>query len=500
MLIDKRPPHQLLKVSENLIDEWARNLVSELSLCPEIASYLLVLNACALINYQSQATEQMGSPHLIEHVVRKNLFGLEWGIRTIGGLPSSRQFNEESVINSLDSAVGERIQRVHEGMMYYAEARDIFLSYYYGAYDLQSTDPCHLVFVDNPTWPVDSDFAQTFLSIETQHARTPPGQYPPTADATAEFPPHLDMGGIFSPTFLNLWEALTQLLVAFIGNVGAPVIPCSELITRLCQGTNASPINVQRFVKLITFQPSQHRQLMLFHCPVIPLTQSVVQIVPWAVFGANITTTAMRLAAVRGPGLGSVSNNLEAFFLGCLQQHFAAGGNVIRFRREYSSAQDRGDIDFIVYEPSSNILTLVQAKMFINPDTVPEVFDANQDLEEAISQLDRVRSWFEAAQHSQRKAILDLPQLREDTRVFFAVLANGFVGSDFLVYPPDILFCDIRYLLRPEFQGASFYEALHSFTNRLVDLKSSVRRTVNVETRRVGEVEITFPAIAFEIR
>src|SRR5215471_6926341 len=96
MFIDKRPPHQLLKVSENLIDVWARNLVSDLSLCPEIAAYLLVLTACGFIKHQVQTTVQAGDPHLIEGVVRQNLFGLEWGLRTIGGLPSSHPFNEES--------------------------------------------------------------------------------------------------------------------------------------------------------------------------------------------------------------------------------------------------------------------------------------------------------------------------------------------------------------------------------------------------------------------
>jgi hypothetical protein len=427
------------------------------------------------------------------------LFGLEWGLRTIGEILSSYSFNEQSVIDSMEPTVLETAHRVHQGMTNYATARDVFLGYYFGAYDLQSSDSRRLVFVDNPAWPGESDFAQTFLNIETQRARTPLGQYPPTTDATAEFPSHLDMGGISSLTFLSLWEALSELLAEFIDTGGAPVVPTSQLTKRLLEGTQTSLVSVKQFLKLITFHPCMQRQLTLFHCPIISLTQGDIQIVPWAVFGANITTTALRLAAARGPGLGSVSTQLEAFFLDRLQQHFTRGENVIRFRRGYSSAQDRGDIDFIAYEPSSNTLTLAQAKMFINPDTVPEVFDANQDLEKAISQLDRVRTWFEATRHSQRKIILDLPQLREDTRVFFAVLANGFVGSDFLDYSPDILFCDIRYLLRPEFQGTSFYEALYSFTSRLTDLKSSVRRRVRGETLQLGEVEITFPAISFEI-
>jgi hypothetical protein len=137
--------------------------------------------------------------------------------------------------------------------------------------------------------------------------------------------------------------------------------------------------------------------------------------------------------------------------------------------------------------------------MFIYPDSVPEVFDANQDIENAISQINRSRDWFNAAGHEKHKAVLDLPHLKEDVKVLFAVLANGFVGSDFLNHPPDVLSGDIRYLLRPEFRGASFQASLRSFVDRLAYLKSKVKRTVRNETIRTGEVEITFPAIVFEI-
>src|SRR5215470_8888843 len=110
MLIDRRPLHPLLKNSENLIDEWARNLVAEFLPRPEIAAYLLVLTNCSFIEHQIQTAVQGGAPHLIDHVVRHNLFGLEWGLRTIGGLPSPNSFNEESVIAALDSTMGAKLQ------------------------------------------------------------------------------------------------------------------------------------------------------------------------------------------------------------------------------------------------------------------------------------------------------------------------------------------------------------------------------------------------------
>jgi hypothetical protein len=488
-----------LESSEKLIEKWRHELVAGLTPDPEVAAYLLVFTACSSIQTEAKAAIQAGDPGATEHVVRSNLFALQFGLQAIKGLPSPRRFNEKNVTDSIDASIAAKAITVHKSMKDYASARDVFLSYYYGAYNIESEDPRQLVFVDAPEWPGDIDFAETFLSGETKRARTPNGQYPPTEDATSEFPPNLDMGSISSDIFLQMWDTLAQLLAQFAGTGGAPVVERSYLVSRLCQATQL-PFNVAlRFVDLITLPLAGRSQLTLFHCPVVPLTQFDVQVVPPAVFGANISTTVLRLAVLRGPGIGAVSKSLEAFLLGRLQQHFSAGGNVIRLGRKYSTPKDKGDIDLVVYEPSSNVLTLAQTKMFIYPDSVPEVFDANQDIEKAITQINRTRIWFNAARHEERKAVLDLPQLKEDAEVLFTVLGNGFVGSDFLNHPPNVLFGDIRYLLRPEFQGASFQASLQSFADRLANLKPRVKRTVGKETIRMGEVEITFPAIVFEI-
>lgn len=500
MLINKRPTHPVLKFSEGLIERWRHDLIAGLAVDPEVAAYVLVLVACSRIQIEGKAAIQAGAPGEIEYLVRNNLFALQFGLRTIKGFPTHRKFNEEVTAGSLDSATMGKALKIHEGMRSYALARDVFLGYYFGAYDIESDNPRQLVFVDDPVWPGGFDFAETWLSVETKQARTSTDQYPPTKDVTAEFPPNVDMGSISSDTFLVLWAILAQMLVEFISTGGAPVLTRSDLVTKLCQTAQLSSNIISRFVDLITLSSTDPAELTLFHCPVVPLTRSDIQIVPPAIFGANISTTVLRLAARRGPELGAVSKRLEAFFLGRLQQHFSVGRNVIRIGRKYSCGQDQGDIDFVAYEPSSKVLTLAQAKTFIYPDSVSEVFAANEDIEEAISQLNRTRTWFNATGHEERKAVLGLPELTNDTKVLFAVLANGFVGSEFLHPPDDVLLGDIRFLLRPEFRGASLQASLQSFAVRVADLRSCIEPMVGKETIRIGEVEIVCPAIGFDIR
>ncbi len=500
MLINKRPTHPVLKLAEGLIESWRHDLIVGLAVDPEVAAYVLVLTACSKIQIEGKAAIRAVTAAAIEHAVRSNLFALQFGLKGIEGLLPHRKFNEDCIAGSINPTLMQKASTVLEGMKRYALVRDIFLGYYYGAYDIQTKDPRRLVFSDVPAWRGDIDFAETFLSSETKTARTPANEYPPTEDVTSDFPPNLHIGHVSSDAFRTLWVVLARILADFVGTGGAPVLQQSELVARLRQATDLPSDVVEGFVDLITLRPTSPPQLTLFHCPVVPLTQFDVQIVTPAVFGANISTTVMRLAVYRGGGLSKVSKSLETFFLGRLEQQFSLGQTLVRLGRQYSTAQDRGDIDIVVYEPLSKVLTLAQAKTFIYPDSVPEVFDANEDIENAISQVGRTFTWFSTAHHNERKAVLDLPELSEDSKVSFAVLANGFVGSDFLTHSQDILFGDIRYLMRPEFKGASFHEALRSFSSRLSELKLSLKRMIGEETIQVGNVEVTCPALGFEIR
>src|SRR6266436_5439004 len=103
MLINKRPTHPTLDTSEKLIESWRSEVVAELGPDPEIAVYLLVLAACGSIRAEVRAATQAGVPDKIEHLVRNNLFALQFGLKAVKGFPSPRKFNEENVAGCADS-------------------------------------------------------------------------------------------------------------------------------------------------------------------------------------------------------------------------------------------------------------------------------------------------------------------------------------------------------------------------------------------------------------
>src|SRR3972149_3514733 len=126
MLINKRPTHPVLKVSEGLIEKWRHDLIAGLAGDPEVAAYVLVLAACSRVQIEGKAAIRAGVPGTIENFVRSNLFALQFGLKVIEGLPSHRKFNEENMAGFIDPTLIQKALKGHDGVKSYALARGIF--------------------------------------------------------------------------------------------------------------------------------------------------------------------------------------------------------------------------------------------------------------------------------------------------------------------------------------------------------------------------------------
>jgi hypothetical protein len=90
-------------------------------------------------------------------------------------------------------------------------------------------------------------------------------------------------------------------------------------------------------------------------------------------------------------------------------------------------------------------------------------------------------------------AILDLPPGTIPERIVYAVIANGFVGSDYLPIPPDVTVADAHYLLLPRFMGRSLFEALGAHEARLARAMDTAREA-RYRVIRAGPVEVEIRA------
>lgn len=485
MELTKRDEHPLLKSVETQIEAWRTEQVRSIQLRPEFAAYALVLAACAQIGSHSEK----GTAYQTLQISRKLLFSLQFALQCLDGLPSLFGRIDALLTRHLvDRDDLEKAVTVILELVKYVDVRDAYLSYYFRAFDLdeENSDNSSIKFIDPPEWPGRRDHAQREVSFDTDDSRiitVDRADY--SYNILSEYPAGLDLGGISGEQFLELWKHLKSM-----DPLGpAPILQRRKLMEFLTEANTAISTDVvTRFIEIITLSSDDSR-LSLFHCPVIPLTTADLCIVPPAVFLARLDATVRRLAIAKGPGVDAVSENLTQQFYHRLSEHYCDG---VQFR--YTRPHPGGDIDLVVFESDNNWLTLVEVKAFINPDTVPEVLSANRHLVTAIEQIQAIKEWYESATHSDRRNVLDLSELSEDVRVEYAILGNGFVGSDFVDFPRECLVSDMRFLLRPQFQRSSFRGALNEFRNELNrHLKNPIIQDEVQEIELAG-VKIQFPA------
>jgi hypothetical protein len=277
-----------------------------------------------------------------------------------------------------------------------------------------------------------------------------------------------------------------------------PVMERTAFVPMVKRAAPLSHPEAERFVSLVTFDRHEEpRGLTLFHCPVVPVTASSLLAVPPGFIFGNPTTCIPRLAVYRGPGVDAYSKEIEAYLLSKLQKHFQAAGVTVETNIPYSGKGDSGDLDLVVYETAGNRLLIGQAKAFIMPDTVEEVLRANQALEKGLQQAERVQRWLACLPMRSWGQALKVPLHSTQPSVQFAVIGNGFAGSDYLPIPQDIPVVDASYLLLPRFAGQSIFDALHAYQRRLTEESQQATEDLGVRTIKLAGITIELPSWSF---
>lgn len=151
------------------------------------------------------------------------------------------------------------------------------------------------------------------------------------------------------------------------------------------------------------------------------------------------------------------------------KEHFSTGKVIIHTNRHYTGDSDSGDIDLVVFEPKSDCLLIAEVKGFIHPDSTEEVVQANQKLKKGLEQITRIQDWLNTLDQNEQSSRLGLPNFSRPPSVEFAVIGNGFVGSDYLCIPDGISIVDAEYLLLPKFKEKSIFDAVHEYQKRLLE-------------------------------
>jgi hypothetical protein len=415
-------------------------------------------------------------------------------------LPGSADvFTQHLIDGAIAEADFRLAARVIDEMSRYANVRDVFLTYGWRGYELEVSGDGTLRFVNPPDWPGLRDYAEQILAQEIEAERAvallPRVAALPLAalEAAVDGPRDLPMGDLTAAQFVRAFFGLSSSVAGKVWTGEPHIVDRTSLATHLQRLADLSQREAERFIELITFDPDDSR-LTLFHCPVVQLTtKSAALCLAGLIFG-NPSATIPRLTVLRGPGLGAFSKRVEADLLERIKKQFGSAKVTIQTNVSYTHGDDRGDLDVVAYEQRTNDLLIAQVKAFITPDTVEEIIRANERLEEGLGQIARARNWISGFGPKDFGERLRIPIVGAPRRIQYAVVGNGFAGSDYLPIGPDVPVVDARFLLLSRFRGGSVVETIQAYEGRLGTTMREVGHLEDYRELVLGPVRVEVPA------
>ena len=189
--------------------------------------------------------------------------------------------------------------------------------------------------------------------------------------------------------FVRGWSALKQEFVRDLLTGEPSVVSLERLIAILRQQAQLPRETAEAFIRLISFDRKGTGVLTLFHCLLVLVTGSSYVVMVSAMLMSRITTCINRLAIHGGAGYGSISKQIEEYYLGLIKQHYAREGVLVETNVPYTFQGVGRDIDIVVHESKSRRLLIGMLKAFVSPDSVEEVIRTNEQLADGIEQAPR---------------------------------------------------------------------------------------------------------------
>lgn len=467
----------------------------------DVATYMLVASACGIIAYSAQ-TLMPRQTSSVEMLTRDLLFGLQFALSGLKGEPSAGLFVKELLADTLTEDDWKRSSAALKSMRDYSKVRDAFITYAGGGYEIEIPRNSLIRFIDAPSWIGKRDYAQNVIAqeikLEQAVSNTSSLTLSPRVliERSIDVPSTLALGGLTAAQFVSAWISLASKFAPSWLTGQTPVIEIATILALVQQLGNLSVVDAEAFVKLVTYDRRSHLPLNLFFCPLVPVTRSSLVVVAPGFIMGNPLVSVVRLAVHRGAGLGAYAKDLAADFQEQLRKQFEVPGVTMQTNIPYSNDDDTGDIDLALYESASNRLILAQIKGFIFPDTVEEVFRANESLENGVEQTERVHRWWDNHGSSQWPQILNMPVSSTLPEVHFVVIGNGFSGSDYLEVPGYIRVVDAQYLLLSKFRRRSIFEPIDLYERRISEESERAEETVCFESIHLGDLTFEVPAFS----
>jgi len=488
-----------MKNAEGQVESWWQEQIRRLPADTATATLLLCRTATAEFSRVWAALDP-NNPAQFHGAARSCLFSLQIALQSLKGELPPGEFPSTFVFSALPLISRRTAEVVLLRALEYAHVRDVYLTFKWGGYDVESPASNVLRFRDVPAWNGTRDDAVRRISQQIEeekvNAETPVVTSAgwPSLDSQYSGPQTLTFPNVSVVQFVRGWSALEQEFLRDLLSGDPSVVSLDQLVSIVRRRAHFARETAEAFIQLISFDRKVTAALTLFHCPLVPVTGSSYVVMVSAMLMSRVTTCINRLAIHRGTGYDSVSKQIEEYYLGLINQHYARDGVFVKTNVPYTSEGVGRDIDLVVHERKSKRLLIGMLKAFISPDTVEEVVRANEQLAYGIEQAGEARKWLATIPPQRRGELLHLPSGLSCETIEYAVLGNGFAGSDYLPLDPAIPVVDTQYLLRPDFRAGSIFEAIRQYNAKIAAMTLPEAGRSQMTSLTLGDVTFEFPA------
>jgi hypothetical protein len=202
--------------ADKQIENWRSSLLESIHARVDVAIYLLVSAISRSIRDESLRL-MPNNPGVLEHLVRKQQFGLQFAISRIKGELPKGKFLEDIIKDSLTSQHERRAQNVVDQMYDYSLARDCFLTYVWGGYEVKSPARNTLRFTNSADWPGVRHRAQQIIGQEIKQEQISSLRselvlpFKEMLEQNIDVLPALSVDGLTAEQFVTAWSSCLRI-------------------------------------------------------------------------------------------------------------------------------------------------------------------------------------------------------------------------------------------------------------------------------------------------
>lgn len=270
---------------------------------------------------------------------------------------------------------------------------------------------------------------------------------------------------------------------------GVIVLKKNQVIEAISSMNNLSNEVVERVIDYITYEPGKRNGDIMYQ-PIVNLGE-MIMIAPFLFMGASPERNLLSVVASRTDFSHSNEvNNLEDLMVKKIEQAYVLPEHV--YSAKHKNLEGRlPDIDFALYDDTSNVVLLCELKWFAAADSTKEVYAREDDIDHGCMQVNDIMTYALQDKEKFVKKVFGRDD-GENVDLFCCVVARHNIRTSNKYVPVIDLDKFISLLVKKSISQVCYLIRNHEYEDRLPSEAKITKQNI-----KYADYEFLIPAICF---